>query len=234
MNKGRDMYFSADIEADGPAPGTSSMLSIGIVAYDPFTLESCGEFYRTLKRLPEARPNNDTMEWWDGFPKQWAEARANAEDPATAMKALHDWVVDMGKQAKRRHNTEKGPIPVFVAYPAGFDFSFVFYYLHRFVGESVFSFSALDLKSMVKGMLDVPFTSKQADWPSEWTSPLPHTHNALEDARHQGDQLVRMLKWRERHQLVSVQESADGKSRIITVPPAPVHGVVIGEPDGEG
>ena len=31
--------------------------------------------------------------------------------------------------------------PVFVAYPAGFDFLFVYWYLIRFVGESPFSHS---------------------------------------------------------------------------------------------
>ncbi len=34
--------------------------------------------------------------------------------------------------------------PVFVAYPAGFDFLFVYWYLIRFAGESPFSHSALD------------------------------------------------------------------------------------------
>jgi len=34
--------------------------------------------------------------------------------------------------------------PVFVGYPAGFDFLFVYWYLIRFTGESPFSFSALD------------------------------------------------------------------------------------------
>jgi hypothetical protein len=38
--------------------------------------------------------------------------------------------------------------PVFVAYPAGFDFLFVYWYLIRFVGESPFSHSALDISRM--------------------------------------------------------------------------------------
>ena len=43
--------------------------------------------------------------------------------------------------------------PVFVAYPAGFDFLFVYWYLIRFVGESPFSHSALDLKSFAMAVL---------------------------------------------------------------------------------
>lgn len=218
MNLGRDMYFSVDIECDGPAPGTSSMLSIGVVAYDPVTLESCGEFYRTLKRLPDARPDNDTMNWWDAYPKQWVEARANAEEPVVVMQALHDWVVEKGKQAKRQHNMEKGPIPVFVAYPASFDFSFFYYYAHRFVGDSVFSFSALDLKSLAMGMLGIAFTSKKETYPEEWTSPLPITHNALEDARSQGDWFKRMLHWRNERTLLPV-ERKDGQVVSVFVAP---------------
>jgi len=34
--------------------------------------------------------------------------------------------------------------PVFVGYPTGFDFLFVYWYLIRFAGESPFSFSALE------------------------------------------------------------------------------------------
>lgn len=213
MNKirNRDMYFSIDIETDGPAPGTSSMLSIAVVALDPVDLTECGTFYRTLKRLPEARPENDTMNWWDGFPEQWVQARKDPQDPAEVMRALQEFVIEMGKQAKRRHNMEKGPIPVFVAYPAGFDFSFVYYYLHRFLGESVFSFSALDLKTFAMALLGRGFTDvKKDNYPEEWKTDLPITHNALDDARSQADTLVRMLRWREARDFYELGvESAD-------------------------
>ena len=41
--------------------------------------------------------------------------------------------------------------PVFVAYPAGFDFLFVYWYLIRFAGESPFSFSALKSRCCPSG-----------------------------------------------------------------------------------
>jgi hypothetical protein len=40
--------------------------------------------------------------------------------------------------------------PVFVAYPAAYDFMFVYWYLIRFAGESPFSHSALDIKSIYR------------------------------------------------------------------------------------
>lgn len=206
----RDMYFSVDIETDGDAPGASSMLSIGIVAMDPITLENCGEFHRTLKRLPEAQPKNETMEWWDQWPAAWQIARANAEDPKIVMQAVHDFVVEQGKQAKRRHNMEKGPIPVFVAYPAGFDFSFVYYYMHRFLGECIFGFSALDMKSFAMGALGISFTgTRKAAYPQGWVaSENVHPHQALEDARHQAGIFRNALRWRRKHGFY--EENTDG------------------------
>ena len=46
-----------------------------------------------------------------------------------------------------------GGKPVFVAYPAGFDFLFVYWYLIRFTGASPFSHSALDMKTYAMALL---------------------------------------------------------------------------------
>jgi hypothetical protein len=42
--------------------------------------------------------------------------------------------------------------PVFVGYPAAYDFLFVYWYLMRFVGESPFSHSALDIKTFAMAL----------------------------------------------------------------------------------
>ncbi len=46
---------------------------------------------------------------------------------------------------------------MFVAYPAGFDFMFVAWYLLRFTGENPFSHAALDIKSYAMAMLKTEF-----------------------------------------------------------------------------
>jgi hypothetical protein len=43
--------------------------------------------------------------------------------------------------------------PIFVGYPAAYDFMFVYWYLMRFAGESPFSHSALDLKTLAMVIL---------------------------------------------------------------------------------
>src|SRR5215203_2371555 len=84
--------------------------------------------------------------------------------------------------------------PVFVGYPAGFDFLFVYWYLIRFAGRSPFSFSALDVKSFAMAVLGTEYraTTKRS-MPRRWFSPLKHNHVALDDALEQGALFCNML-----------------------------------------
>jgi hypothetical protein len=85
--------------------------------------------------------------------------------------------------------------PVFVAYPAGFDFLFIQWYLLRFVGESPFSHSALDIKSFAMAVLKTDFyASTKRNMPKHWFDQLPHTHIALDDAIEQGALFCNMLR----------------------------------------
>ena len=85
--------------------------------------------------------------------------------------------------------------PVFVAYPAGFDFTFVYWYLIKYVGESPFSHSALDVKSFAMAMLKADFRqSTKRNMPKRWFDNLPHSHVALDDAIEQGAMFCNMLK----------------------------------------
>jgi hypothetical protein len=77
--------------------------------------------------------------------------------------------------------------PVFVGYPAGFDFLFVYWYLIRFTGESPFSFSVLDIKSYAMAVLKTGFKKTvKGKMPRHWFEKLSHTHVALDDALEQG------------------------------------------------
>ena len=85
--------------------------------------------------------------------------------------------------------------PVFVAYPAGFDFLFVYWYLIRFAGRSPFSHSALDVKTFAMAQLrtDYRAATKQR-MPRHWFDDLPHSHVALDDAIEQGALFCNMLR----------------------------------------
>jgi hypothetical protein len=85
--------------------------------------------------------------------------------------------------------------PVFVAYPAGFDFLFMYWYMIRFVGRSPFSFSALDIKSYAMACLNLPYReSVKRNMPKAWFPDRAHTHVALDDAIEQGELFINMLR----------------------------------------
>ena len=84
--------------------------------------------------------------------------------------------------------------PVFVGYPAGFDFLFVYWYLIHFVGESPFSFSALDIKSYAMAVLKTDYRkSTKKNMPQSWFPKDKHTHIAMDDAIEQGKLFCNML-----------------------------------------
>ena len=84
--------------------------------------------------------------------------------------------------------------PVFVAYPAAYDFMFIYWYLIHFTGESPFSHSALDIKTFAMALLKKNYRdSTKRNMPKRWFDELPHTHVALDDAIGQGALFCNML-----------------------------------------
>ena len=85
--------------------------------------------------------------------------------------------------------------PVFVAYPAAYDFLFIYWYLMRFAGESPFSHSVLDMKTLAMAILGREYRKiGKRNMPREWFDTIPHTHIALDDAIEQGALFCNMLR----------------------------------------
>lgn len=176
-----EIYVSTDVEADGPIPGPHSMLSFGSAAYWP-DKKLAGTFSANLMTLPGAAGDPKTMEWWQRQPAAWAACRENARDPAIVMPEYLRWLRLLPAK------------PVFVGYPAAFDFMFVYWYLIRFAGESPFSHSALDIKTYAMAIMGTEYReSVKKNMPKEWFDKLPHTHVALDDAIGQGALFCNML-----------------------------------------
>jgi DNA polymerase III alpha subunit (gram-positive type) len=177
-----ELYISTDIETDGPIPGPHSMLSFGSAAYTA-DKRLISTFSANLTLLPGASPNPETAAWWATQPIAWAACRENPEAPELVMPRYVSWVKSL-----------KGK-PVFVAYPAGFDFLFIYWYLIKFAGESPFSFSALDMKTFAMAQLKLDYRdSTKRKMPKHWFDDFPHTHIALDDAIEQGALFCNMLK----------------------------------------
>lgn len=180
-----EIYVSTDVEVDGPIPGPYSMLSLGSAAYlADKTIVST--FTANLESLPDTQPHPDTMEWWTNHPEAWQACRQNPRPPAEAMLDYVKWLEALPG------------LPVFVGYPAAFDFMFVYWYLIRFVGRSPFSFSALDIKTMAMLNLDKNYRHiTKKNMPKRWFDNLPHNHQALDDAIEQGALFCNILaEWR--------------------------------------
>lgn len=177
-----EIYISTDVETDGPIPGPNSMLSFGSAAYTA-DKQLVATFSANLETLPGASPDPKTAAWWATQPEAWAACRKDLQPPEAAMRAYVAWIKAL-----------KGK-PVFVAYPAGFDFLFVYWYLMRFAGESPFSHSALDMKSFAMAVLKKDYRdSTKRNMPKAWFDEFPHTHVALDDAIEQGALFCNMLR----------------------------------------
>ncbi len=182
-----EIYVSTDVEADGPIPGPNSMLSFASAA---FTSDKrlLGTFSANLITLPDARPDPKTSAWWATQPDAWAACRRDLREPADALADYVRWLEALPG------------LPVFVGYPAAYDFLFVYWYLMRFVGRSPFSHSALDVKSYAMALLGTGYRDvSKRTMPKAWFDPAPHTHVALDDALEQGGLFCNMLAARHRN-----------------------------------
>lgn len=176
-----EIYISTDVETDGPIPGPYSMLSFASAAFqaDKTLLDT---FSANLETLPDAQGHPDTMAWWETQPDAWAACRTDLQQPNDAMRAYVAWLKALPGKS------------VFVGYPAGFDFNFVYWYLIRFAGESPFSFSALDIKTLAMVALGGDYRSAtKRRMPKRWFGEGRHTHIALDDAIEQGELFCNIL-----------------------------------------
>src|SRR6267154_752675 len=136
-----DVYFSADVETDGPIPGPFSMLSFALVyagAFDgqrfirPATYDQ--HFYVEMKPIS----NDFDLEALRVNGMDRERLFKDGQHPEAAMKAASDWVQRVAGPGK----------PVLVAYPLSFDWSWLYWYFIRFSSQSPFNYSrCFDIKT---------------------------------------------------------------------------------------
>ncbi len=190
-----EIYVSTDIEADGPIPGENSMLSFGSAAFCLYknNIELIDIFSVNLLLLQGAKSDPETMKFWKKNEKAYIATRTNQRNPLNAMRDYEKWL-DTIKTKKSKEINEDINL-VFVGYPAGFDFTFIYWYLTKFLGKSPFSFSAIDIKTYAMALMKSDFrkTTKKT-MPARWFSNVLHNHVALQDAIEQGYLFMNMIK----------------------------------------
>lgn len=173
-----ETYISVDIEAAGPIPGSYSMLAIGACVVG----DTKERFYTELRPITDAF----IAAAMKVIGRELKEFASSGHDPAEAMQEFRSWI---GQVSKKR-------IPVFVGFNAAFDWSFVNWYFHTYLGENPFGFAGLDIKSYYMGMA-------RCTWADTRSSRIPavfkgtisrHTHHALDDALEQAKMFERMRR----------------------------------------
>jgi hypothetical protein len=139
-------------------------------------------FEANLQTLPGATADPATSAWWEQHPEAYVACRVDPEPAEVVMPRYVLWLEGLPG------------LPVFVGYPAAYDFLFVYWYLLRFAGKSPFSHSALDIKTYAMALLKKPYRqSTKRGMPKRWFDAAPHTHRALDDAIEQGALFCNML-----------------------------------------
>ncbi len=175
--KKSETYISVDIETDGPIPGVYSMVSLGAAAFDTdgclLSVHSCN-----IQPLPGAIQDPATMEWWRSQPDAWEDTQFDPIPAEIAMQQFAAWVKEFSSEST----------PVFVGYPASFDFLFVYWYLIKFLGPggSPFSFSALDIKTYAMAVMGCGYREVSKKSMKKYLPTEKHTHIAVQDAIEQG------------------------------------------------
>jgi len=163
-----------DVEADGPIPGEQdySMILIGAVLVTPELDQTfLGKLHPISdKWIPEAlKVSGYTREETLKFP------------PADlVIRDFVNWVDTMSAATKSR--------PLFISDNNGFDWQFVNWYCHHFVGSNPFGFSSTNLGSLYKGIVKDMFKN------FKHLRKTKHTHNPVDDAKGNAEALLELKR----------------------------------------
>jgi len=165
-------FFIVDVEADGPIPPEYSMVCFGAVRFDEALDQS---FYGQTRPvsdrfIPEALAVS-------GFSRSQHLA---FEDPQPVMEKFARW---LEAQSKGR--------PVFVSDNLAFDWQFINYYFHRFLGRNPFGFSGRRIGDLYAGLVKDAY--KATEWKMHRVT--PHTHNPVDDARGNAEALKKFKEF---------------------------------------
>ena len=177
MSEKKEIFISVDVETSGPIPGEYSLLTIGAVNVDDESqVFECA--LKPLTRNADPKALEVTGLSLDELERTGLSAHA----------AMHAFIAWLDKLV--------GPdsTPVFVGFNAPFDWSFVNYSFHRFVGQNPFGFAALDIKAYYMGATGCRWSDTRSTLVSASLRPQRSgNHNALTDALYQAE-LFRLIR----------------------------------------
>ena len=165
--------FIIDVEANGPCPGLYSMVSFGAVLVD-------GKNQVTFKG--EVKPITELYDQgaYDAIGVTYAE-HLTYDDPEKIMLAFNKWVKNTAGNDRATMWSDNN----------GFDWQYVNYYFHKYVGSNPFGFSSRRIGDLYSGYVkDIGAASK---WKNLRTT--KHTHDPLDDATGNAEALWKIMQW---------------------------------------
>ena len=153
-------YVVVDVESDGPIPADYSLVCFGAVIFDDLLDKT---FYGMTHPISERFVAAALAV--SGFSR---EQHLGFRDPKVVMEEFAQWL---------REHVKGGPI--FISDNLAFDWQFINYYFHHFLGRNPFGFSGRRIGDLYAGML------RDASKASEWKKYriTTHTHNPVDDAK---------------------------------------------------
>ena len=148
-----------DIESDGPIPHKYSMVCFGAVVVEPSLSKT---FYGKTKPISDE---------WDekalsisGFSR---EEHLTFDEPSEVMANFAEW---LNNNVKDR--------PIFISDNLAFDWQWINYYFHYYIGKNPFGFSGRRIGDLYSGLEKDFFAG------SKWKRfrKTAHTHNPVDDA----------------------------------------------------
>jgi len=186
-----DIYFSADVETDGPIPGPYSMLSFALVyagSFDGhrFVRPSSYEhaFYRELRPISD-RFEREALQV-NGLDRE--RLCREGLSPEIAMTQASSWVKSIARPDEA----------VLVAYPLCFDWTWLYWYFIQYSADgSPFGYSrCFDIKTAiaVKFGIQIADAGRRKLIPKLRSTRL-HTHRAIDDAIEQAEIFANAFEW---------------------------------------
>ena len=158
-----------DVESDGPIPGKYSMVCLGAVVVEP-----------TLSKTFYARTRPISGEWLpealavSGFTR---EEHLAFEAPGEVMRRFEDWI----RESSRGR-------PVLASDNLAFDWQFVNWYFHSFLGRNPFGWSGRRIGDLYCGMVKDGY----AQW--KHLRKTAHDHHPVNDAKGNAEALLAMIE----------------------------------------
>lgn len=167
-----NLLISVDVESDGPCPGLYSMVSFGAVVVERMVDRT---FYGRTGPLPDAQWDPQALTVSNTTRAQ----HVSYPTPRGVMKEFDSWLLALG--AKRL---------TFVSDNPAFDWQWINYYFHRFVGANPFGHTARRIGDLWAG-----YRLKFNDH-SSWKDlrKTRHTHNPVDDARGNAEALLDIME----------------------------------------